>query len=77
MLFAEDEVLMPSNIEVDLSKVHYEDEDNDGNMSLDAAVFRHVTKIYTMTNFNKRQTAKILGVSRSTLDRKLGEHTEE
>ncbi len=40
-------------------------------LSLESAILQHIEKVYFMTERNKRKTAKILGVSRSTLDRKL------
>ena len=43
----------------------------DGDLSLAAAERRHIEHVYTITGGNKRQTARILGISRSTLDRKL------
>ena len=42
-------------------------------LSLDAAVKEHVMHVYNITGKNKRRTAKLLGISRSTLDRKLNE----
>ena len=39
--------------------------------SLEAAELRHVAYVYRLAGGNKRRTAQLLGVSRSTLDRKL------
>ena len=46
---------------------------SNNDMSLDAAVRNHVLHVYNITGKNKRRTAKLLGISRSTLDRKLNE----
>jgi transcriptional regulator with PAS, ATPase and Fis domain len=69
VLFAESEVLNAEDIEVD--EAFFDDEETGGDLSLEAATLRHINKVYNMTDKNKLQTAKILGVSRSTLDRKL------
>ena len=77
VLFTDGDALLESSIDLDESE-NVEagvvvDDDHSGDLSLEAAVSRHVKKVYDLTNHNKRQTAKILGVSRSTLDRKLEE----
>lgn len=48
---------------------------NDSDLSLDSAVGSHILNVFNITGKNKRQTAKLLGISRSTLDRKLLEIT--
>ncbi|HKY90484.1 MAG TPA: sigma 54-interacting transcriptional regulator [Nevskiaceae bacterium] len=40
-------------------------------LTLDAASLRHIRTVIERTGGNKRQAARLLGVSRSTLDRKL------
>lgn len=77
VLFTENDVINETDIEVDDS---FEEAlmsdgelDNDGDLSLDAALLKHVKKVYELSGRNKSKTAKILGVSRSTLDRKLEE----
>lgn len=40
-------------------------------LTLSAAELRHIRKVLTLTRGNKRQAAKILGLSRSTLARKI------
>ena len=40
-------------------------------LSLGAAVRRHVGRVYEQTNHNQRRTAKLLGISRATLTRHL------
>ena len=74
VLFAESDVLNEEDIEVDEDvEIVSESSEDDmkGDLSLEAATLRHIKKVYNMTDRNKFQTAKILGVSRSTLDRKL------
>lgn len=46
-----------------------------GDLSLAAAERRHILHVYQLTNRNKSRTASLLGISRSTLDRKLLEAT--
>ncbi|MGI9078373.1 MAG: sigma 54-interacting transcriptional regulator [Gemmatimonadaceae bacterium] len=43
----------------------------DTDLTLSAAELRHIRKVLTLTHGNKRQAAKILGLSRSTLARKI------
>jgi len=45
----------------------------DGDITLAAAERRHIRRILVSVGGNKRKAARILGISRSTLDRKLGE----
>lgn len=79
VLFAEADVINEQDVEIDQSFINkktiiqLEEESNDDDLTLDAAVLRHVKRIYDMTGRNKSQTAKVLSVSRSTLDRKLEE----
>ncbi len=40
-------------------------------LSLETALLKHVQFVYQISGLNKRRTAKLLGISRSTLDRKL------
>jgi DNA-binding NtrC family response regulator len=40
-------------------------------LSLAAAVQRHIRFVYNQTNRNQRRTAKLLGISRATLSRHL------
>ena len=40
-------------------------------LTLESAVRRHCQYVYDLTGNNKRQTARVLGISRSTLERKL------
>ena len=47
---------------------------SDGDLSLAAAEYRHIHDVLDHFRGNKRRTARALGVSRSTLDRKLREH---
>ncbi len=42
-------------------------------LSLEAAEQRHITLVLRRLGGNKRQAARVLGLSRSTLDRKLGQ----
>ncbi|MGH6728867.1 MAG: helix-turn-helix domain-containing protein, partial [Sphingomicrobium sp.] len=44
----------------------------DDDLTLRAAEHRHIRKVLEHTDGNKRQAARLLGLSRSTLDRKLG-----
>jgi transcriptional regulator with PAS, ATPase and Fis domain len=46
----------------------------DDDLSLRAAETRHIHQVLEHFRGNKRRTAKALGLSRSTLDRKLAEH---
>jgi DNA-binding NtrC family response regulator len=46
----------------------------DGDLSLAAAEYHHIHVVLDRFRGNKRRTARALGVSRSTLDRKLREH---
>ncbi len=50
---------------------------SDGEESLSGAEKRHIEWVLQLHGGNKRQTAKALGVSRSTLDRKLTEYNLE
>ncbi|MBC7789849.1 MAG: sigma 54-interacting transcriptional regulator [Anaerolineae bacterium] len=43
----------------------------DTDLTLSAAELRHIRKVLSLTHGNKRQAAKILGLSRSTLARKM------
>ena len=43
----------------------------DGDLSLTDAIHRHVRQVYDRCNRNQRRTAKLLGISRSRLDRYL------
>lgn len=43
----------------------------DADLTLSAVELRHIRKVLTLTRGNKRQAAKILGLSRSTLARKI------
>ena len=45
----------------------------DGDLSLHAAELRHIRAVLDLSGGNKRRAAKALGLSRSTLDRKLAE----
>lgn len=47
------------------------DRDNDVDLSLAAAVQRHIRFVYDQSNRNQRRTAKLLGISRATLARRL------
>jgi len=79
VLFAESDVINEKDVEIDDSFtnkktiIQLEEESKDDDLSLDAASLRHIKRVYNMTNRNKSKTAKVLGVSRSTLDRKLEE----
>ncbi len=44
---------------------------DESDLTLETAVRRHIDHVYNMCGRNKRQTAKALDISRSTLDRKL------
>jgi DNA-binding protein Fis len=46
----------------------------DGDLSLRGAETRHIHQVLEHFRGNKRRTAMALGLSRSTLDRKLAEH---
>ena len=46
----------------------------DDDLSLRAAEARHIHQVLEHFRGNKRRTARALGLSRSTLDRKLAEH---
>ena len=46
----------------------------DDDLSLRAAEARHIHQVLDQFHGNKRRTARALGLSRSTLDRKLSEH---
>jgi transcriptional regulator with PAS, ATPase and Fis domain len=46
----------------------------DGDLSLASAEYHHIHLVLDRFHGNKRRTARALGVSRSTLDRKLREH---
>ncbi|MCM8526172.1 MAG: sigma-54 dependent transcriptional regulator [Lentisphaeraceae bacterium] len=77
VLFTENDVINEKDIEieeaVESGPAAVTDEMTDGDYSLEAATLRHVKRIYELSGMNKSQTAKMLGVSRSTLDRKLEE----
>lgn len=77
VLFTDNDVINETDIEVDdsfeESLMNDGELDNDGDLSLDAALLKHVKRVYDLSGQNKSKTAKILGVSRSTLDRKLEE----
>jgi len=45
-----------------------------GDLTLAAAEYHHIHIVLDRFRGNKRRTARALGVSRSTLDRKLREH---
>ena len=65
------EATMEIDDNVDTDSASSNSSSND--LSLEAAVKEHVMRVYNITGKNKRRTAKLLGISRSTLDRKLGE----
>ena len=44
---------------------------SESTLSLESAIGNHIRHVYKLTGQNKRKTAKLLGISRSTLDRKL------
>jgi transcriptional regulator of acetoin/glycerol metabolism len=44
----------------------------DGDLTLQAVEQRHIRRVLAAMGGNKRRTARALGLSRSTLDRKLG-----
>jgi DNA-binding NtrC family response regulator len=46
----------------------------DGDLSLASAEYQHIHVVLDRFHGNKRRSARALGVSRSTLDRKLREH---
>ena len=79
VLFAESDVINERDVEIDMALtnkktiIQLEEESKNDDLALEAASLRHVKRVYNMTNRNKSKTAKILGVSRSTLDRKLEE----
>ena len=77
VLFTETDVINEKDIEIEevasQNAAISVDEVSDGDLSLDTATLRHVKKVYDLSGQNKSQTAKMLGVSRSTLDRKLEE----
>ena len=77
VLFTDSDVINESDVEIDdgfeQTVSGGPEAVTDGDLSLEAAILRHVKRIYELTNKNKSKTAKILGVSRSTLDRKLEE----
>ena len=45
----------------------------DGDSTLAAAEHRHIRRVLVSVGGNKRKAARVLGISRSTLDRKLGD----
>ena len=79
VLFAEADVIREKDVEIDdfghnkKTIIQLEEDTKGLDLSLDAASLRHVKRVYNMTGRNKSKTAKVLGVSRSTLDRKLEE----
>ena len=79
VLFAESDVINERDVEIDVALtnkktiIQLEEESKNDDLALEAAALRHIKRVYNMTNRNKSKTAKILGVSRSTLDRKLEE----
>ncbi|MCM8530476.1 MAG: sigma-54 dependent transcriptional regulator [Lentisphaeraceae bacterium] len=79
VLFTDTDVIREEDVELDQkakkstsSDEHVEVFDT-SDLSLDSAILRHVKRVFEFTNKNKSKTAKTLGVSRSTLDRKLEE----
>ena len=81
VLFTDEEAIREEDVEFDQqihssqssSKNYASEKLDEDDLSLDSAVLRHIEKVYDFTNNNKSKTAKLLGVSRSTLDRKLEE----
>ena len=81
VLFTDEEALREEDVEFDhhvhskgvSSRPLTKSEPDEEDMSLDSAVLEHIAKVYEFTGNNKSKTAKLLGVSRSTLDRKLEE----
>ena len=76
VLFADDVALREEDVEIEIDTegpLLEENQSGETDYSLDTAVSRHVNRVYQFTNKNKSKTAKLLGVSRSTLDRKLEE----
>jgi len=83
----EGEIIEPGAIllETSVEEVHAEDAAapvaaagssalDDADLSLRGAEARHIHQVLDHFRGNKRRTAKALGLSRSTLDRKLAEH---
>jgi DNA-binding NtrC family response regulator len=48
--------------------------DSEGNMSLKMAEERQIRRVLRLTDWNKSHAAKMLGISRSRLDRKLKDY---
>ena len=83
VLFTNEEAIREEDVEFDhqvhasklksSNKAKTRIELDESDMSLDLAVLKHIERVYHFTGMNKSKTAKLLGVSRSTLDRKLEE----
>ena len=73
-IIEEDAILVeatPASAEPTAMARTYGTPDEDGDLSLRAAERKHVQAVLTRFRGNKRQAARALGLSRSTLDRKL------
>jgi transcriptional regulator with PAS, ATPase and Fis domain len=86
VLFCDGEVVQPEHVifspdllhTIDSARKAPEDERDTNDLTLAGAVARHIGFVYDLAGRNQRQTARLLGISRSTLARHLREvnHSE-
>ena len=81
VLFCDDKVVMPEHVlfHADAAPVALGSpvretpaRPSDSDLTLHAAVFRHVQRVYEQSGRNQRQAARLLGISRGKLARHLG-----
>jgi transcriptional regulator with PAS, ATPase and Fis domain len=80
VLLAEDDIIRPEDIQFDPGEALFTGgefhtlpitEHQNGNLTLSAAVDRHVRQVYDLAGKNQHRAARLLGISRTTLQRHL------